>query len=96
MRALIMGTVNDVRTKILMDTGANISAISEAFARKLRLKRHVSSDRRIDVQGIAKTKVVTTARATVKVTLGWKVVYEFEVWIMPNHAGVDLIWEQTS
>ncbi|GMF57254.1 unnamed protein product [Phytophthora fragariaefolia] len=25
------------------------------------------------------------------VTLGWQVVYEFEVWIMPHHAGVDLI-----
>ena len=30
-------------------------------------------------------------RVIVKVTLGWKVVYEFEVWILPHHAGVDLI-----
>ncbi|KAL4127694.1 hypothetical protein PRIC2_006693 [Phytophthora ramorum] len=27
----------------------------------------------------------------VKITLGWEVAYEFEVWIMPHHAGVDLI-----
>ncbi|KAE9200999.1 hypothetical protein PF004_g18840 [Phytophthora fragariae] len=27
----------------------------------------------------------------VKVTLGWEIVYEFEVWIMDHHAGVDLI-----
>ncbi|KAI9980323.1 hypothetical protein PInf_026455 [Phytophthora infestans] len=35
--------------------------------------------------------MVTTSRAVVKVTLGWEVAYEFEVWIMPHHAGVDLI-----
>ncbi|KAI9993013.1 hypothetical protein PInf_015068 [Phytophthora infestans] len=35
--------------------------------------------------------MVTTSRAVVKVTLGWEVTYEFEVWIMPHHAGVDLI-----
>ncbi|KAE9157609.1 hypothetical protein PF004_g32157 [Phytophthora fragariae] len=27
----------------------------------------------------------------VKVTLGWEIVYEFEVWIMDHHAGVDVI-----
>ncbi|KAL4140283.1 hypothetical protein PRNP1_014568 [Phytophthora ramorum] len=27
----------------------------------------------------------------VKITLGWEVAYEFEVWIMPHHAGADLI-----
>ncbi|KAI9998238.1 hypothetical protein PInf_002583 [Phytophthora infestans] len=35
--------------------------------------------------------MVTTSQAVVKVTLGWEVAYEFEVWIMPHHAGVDLI-----
>ncbi|GMF52855.1 unnamed protein product [Phytophthora fragariaefolia] len=91
MRALVLGAVNDVRTKILLDTGANVSAVSESFARRLHLKRRANSDRQIDVQGIGKGKVVTSSRATVKVTLGWQVVYEFEVWIMPHHAGVDLI-----
>ncbi|GMF47171.1 unnamed protein product [Phytophthora fragariaefolia] len=45
----------------------------------------------IDIQGTGKGKVLTSSRATVKVTLGWQVVYEFEVSIMPHHAGVDLI-----
>ncbi|GMF52074.1 unnamed protein product [Phytophthora fragariaefolia] len=91
MGALVMGAVNDQRTKILLDTGANISAINEVFARKLRLKRHVSRDVQIGVQGIGKDKVGTSTRAWVKVTLGWEVSYEFEVWIMDHHAGVDLI-----
>ncbi|GMF26851.1 unnamed protein product [Phytophthora fragariaefolia] len=32
-----------------------------------------------------------STRAWVKITLGWKVSYEFEVWVMDHHAGVDLI-----
>ncbi|GMF50556.1 unnamed protein product [Phytophthora fragariaefolia] len=56
MRALVMGAVNDQRTKILLDTGANIST----FARKLRLKRQASQDVQIGVQGIGKDKVGTS------------------------------------
>ncbi|GMF53793.1 unnamed protein product [Phytophthora fragariaefolia] len=35
MRALVQGAVNDARTRILLDTGANISVISERFAKQL-------------------------------------------------------------
>ena len=61
MRALVREAVNDERTKILLDTGANISAISESFATKLRLKCSTSTDKQVNVQGIAKSKVVTTS-----------------------------------
>ncbi|POM63286.1 LOW QUALITY PROTEIN: hypothetical protein PHPALM_27416 [Phytophthora palmivora] len=91
MRALVMGAVNDKRVKILLDTGANVSAVSSTLARKLRLKQYASRDQQIDIQGIGKDKVSTSHKALVKVTLSWEVVYEFEVWIMPHHAGVDLI-----
>ncbi|KAE9192578.1 hypothetical protein PF002_g24156 [Phytophthora fragariae] len=90
-RALVMGAVNNVRTKILLDTGANDSAVTESFAKKLRLKRLANADLKIDVQAIDKSKVETTTRAMAKVTLGWEIVYEFEVWIMDHHAGVDVI-----
>ena len=49
MRAFVMGVVNDERTKILLDTGANISAISKSFAQKLKLKVHMSTDKQIKV-----------------------------------------------
>ncbi|KAE9084995.1 hypothetical protein PF001_g26297 [Phytophthora fragariae] len=74
-----MGAVNTVRTKILLDTGVNVSAVTESFAKKLRLKWLENADLKIDVQGIGKSKVETTTRAMVKVTLGWDVVYEFEL-----------------
>ncbi|POM72996.1 Hypothetical protein PHPALM_10204, partial [Phytophthora palmivora] len=37
MRALVKGAVNDVRTRILLDTGANVSVISANYAKRLRL-----------------------------------------------------------
>ncbi|GMF47135.1 unnamed protein product [Phytophthora fragariaefolia] len=86
MRALVMGAVNDQPTKILLDTGANISAINATFSRKLRLKRQASRDVQIGVQGIGKDKVGTSTPAWVKITLGWEVSYEFEVWVMDHHA----------
>jgi hypothetical protein len=91
MRALVNGAVNDKPTKILLDSGANISAVSVQFAKRLRLMKKARHDMEINVQGIGKSKVPTMARITVKVTLGWQIVYEFDVWIMDHHAGVDLI-----
>ncbi|POM75494.1 Hypothetical protein PHPALM_7400 [Phytophthora palmivora] len=91
MSTLVMGAVNDRRVKILLDTEANVSAVSSTLARKLRLKQHASRDQQIDIQGIGKDKVSTTHKALVKVTLGWEVVYEFEALIMPHHDGDDLI-----
>ncbi|GMF41165.1 unnamed protein product [Phytophthora fragariaefolia] len=91
MRALVMGAVNDQRSKIWLDTEANISGINATFARKLRLKWQARRDVQIGVQGIGKDKVGTSTRAWVKITLGWEVSYEFEVWVMDHHAGVDLI-----
>ncbi|POM61460.1 Eukaryotic/viral aspartic protease [Phytophthora palmivora] len=37
MRALVKGAVNDVRTRILLDTEANVSVISANYAKRLRL-----------------------------------------------------------
>ncbi|OWZ15540.1 hypothetical protein PHMEG_00010802 [Phytophthora megakarya] len=38
MRALVMGAVNDVRTKIVLDTRANVSVVSASHANRLRLR----------------------------------------------------------
>ena len=53
----------------------------------------MSTDKQIDLKSSMDrgSKVVTTSPVTVKITLGWKVVYESEVWIMPHHGGIDLI-----
>ncbi|GMF47847.1 unnamed protein product [Phytophthora fragariaefolia] len=42
MRALVQGPVHDARTRIQLDIGANISVISERFAKQLRLRECMS------------------------------------------------------
>ncbi|ETP45983.1 hypothetical protein F442_07711 [Phytophthora nicotianae P10297] len=91
MRALVQGAVNDHRTRILLDTGANFSVITDTFAKKLRLRDIPDHGRSIDIQGINEGKVSTTRRALVKITLGWDMVYEFEMWVMAQRAGVDVV-----
>ncbi|KAG3231784.1 hypothetical protein PI124_g23120 [Phytophthora idaei] len=91
MRALVQCAVNDKRTRILLDTGANVSVITDTFAKKLRLRDAPDHGRRIDIQGISEGKVATTRRAQVKITLDWEMVYEFEMWVMAHSAGVDVV-----
>ena len=85
MRALVMEAVHDEQLKILLDTGANISAISESLKDDLKLKIRMNNDKHINSQDIVKSIVITTSWATIKVTIWWEVVYKFEVWIMPPH-----------
>ncbi|KAE9304143.1 hypothetical protein PR003_g21824 [Phytophthora rubi] len=91
MRALVKGAVNDARTRILLDSGANVSVISEKFAKQLRLRDVQGHGRCMEIQGFTKGTMATSRRALVKVTLGWQHVYEFELWIMDHGAGVDVV-----
>ncbi|POM77268.1 Hypothetical protein PHPALM_5375 [Phytophthora palmivora] len=63
MRALVMGAVNDKRVKILLDTGANVSAVSSTLARKLRLNLIWRSSNAFAFQGIGKDKMSTTHKS---------------------------------
>ncbi|KAE9014279.1 hypothetical protein PR002_g14259 [Phytophthora rubi] len=91
MRALVKGTVDDTRTRILLDIGANVSVISASFAKKLRVREVLDHGRSLEVRGINPGIMETQRRALVKVTLGWKHAYEFEMWVMDHSAGVDVV-----
>ncbi|OWY93135.1 Eukaryotic/viral aspartic protease [Phytophthora megakarya] len=86
-----MGAIDDTRTRILLDTGANVSVISAANAKRLRLREVSDHGRSLEVQGINPGVLETRRRALVKITLGWERVYEFEMWIMEHSAGVDVM-----
>ncbi|KAG3003465.1 hypothetical protein PC121_g18810 [Phytophthora cactorum] len=47
--------------------------------------------RSIDVQGIGKGALTTKRRMLVKVTFARRLVYEFELWVLPHNAGVDVV-----
>ncbi|POM71024.1 Hypothetical protein PHPALM_12464, partial [Phytophthora palmivora] len=91
MSALVKSAVNDLRTRILLDTGANVSVISANYAKRLRLREVPDHGRSLEVRGINPGVLETRQRALVKITLGWERVYEFEMWIMNHSAGVDVI-----
>ncbi|POM79894.1 Hypothetical protein PHPALM_2335, partial [Phytophthora palmivora] len=79
------------RTRILLDTGANVSVISANYAKRLRLHEVPDHGRSLEVRGINPGVLETRRRALVKITLGWERVYEFEMWIMNHSAGVDVV-----
>ncbi|KAG3122999.1 hypothetical protein PI124_g23835 [Phytophthora idaei] len=87
---MVSGAVNDEQTTIRLGTGANVSVISERFAKKLRLRSVPNHGRSIDVQGIGKGALTTKRRVLVTVTLERRMVYEFEMWVLPHNAGVDV------
>ncbi|GMF59032.1 unnamed protein product [Phytophthora fragariaefolia] len=91
MRAIIMGAVNDRRTKLLLDTGASVSVISKSLAKKLKSITSVIAGRRIGVQDITEDKVSSCEWDTVKLTLGSELTYELIIWVVPQCAGVDVI-----
>ncbi|EGZ14162.1 hypothetical protein PHYSODRAFT_253063 [Phytophthora sojae] len=91
MRALVMGAVDDARTRILLDTGANVSVISANVAKRLRVREVRDHGRSLEVRGINPGVMETRRRALVKITLGWEQVCEFEMWIMDHRAGVDVV-----
>ncbi|GMF39356.1 unnamed protein product [Phytophthora fragariaefolia] len=91
MRALVQGAVNDARTRILLDTGANVSVILERFAKQLRSCEVRDHGQCMEIQGFTKGTIATTKRALAKVTLGWNQVFEYELWVMDHRAGVDVV-----
>ncbi|OWZ04814.1 hypothetical protein PHMEG_00023217 [Phytophthora megakarya] len=88
--AVVMGAIDDTRTRILLETGANVSVISAAYGKRLRLREVSDHGCSLEVRGIKPEVLKTRRRTLVKTTLGWERVYEFEMWIMDHSAGVDV------
>ncbi|OWY92627.1 hypothetical protein PHMEG_00038294 [Phytophthora megakarya] len=86
-----MGAFDDTRTRILLDTRANVSVISAAYAKRRRLREVSDHGRSLEVRGINPGVLGTRRRTLVKITLGWERVYEFEMWIIEHSAGVDVV-----
>ncbi|OWZ19687.1 LOW QUALITY PROTEIN: hypothetical protein PHMEG_0006016 [Phytophthora megakarya] len=84
---------NDARKKILLDTGANASVISAAYAMRLRLREVPNHNHSSEVRDINPRVLETRRQAPVKITLRWERVYEFEMRIMDHSAGVDVVLE---
>jgi len=90
-RALVNGAVNNHPVSILMDSGANVSIMSAKFAKVVVNRNDLLCDKALKIRGLAAQKVLANTRAEVKVTLGWKVAYLFEIWIGSETGGCEII-----
>ncbi|EGZ06997.1 hypothetical protein PHYSODRAFT_529835, partial [Phytophthora sojae] len=88
--ATVHGAVNDLRTRILLDTGASGSMISLDHARRLKLKfRTLPEPIRVSGLGGAPTNITSYTR--VKITLGFRVVYVMSVWLANIGEGLEVL-----
>ncbi|OWZ05998.1 hypothetical protein PHMEG_00021811 [Phytophthora megakarya] len=86
--ATIHGSVNDSRTRILLDTGASVGIMSLDLARRPKLK--LRTHRQIKVSGLGGVTTYITTHARVKITLRWSVVYVLNIWVGNIGEGVDV------
>ncbi|KAG3088712.1 hypothetical protein PI125_g18270 [Phytophthora idaei] len=91
MRIVIYEANDESRTRLLPNTGANISVVSERYAKQLERRNIPNHDRHIEVQEINQGKAAKSRRASVKATLGRERVYVLDVWTMDYNAGVDVV-----
>jgi hypothetical protein len=91
MRAVVRGAVEDVETRILLDTGANVSVLSTRLARRLGLLKYARKDQALNIQGISDKRVSVEGQIEVKITLGLNTVYLYTVWISDHQDTSGLI-----
>ena len=87
-QAKASGKVNNDRANLLFDTGAEISILDIAFARKVGCQ--IDENARQECVGIGESIYTTEGRTRIKITLNGNLVYIFKVWVGPM-AGQDAI-----
>ena len=86
---MVSGAVFDHKCRIMLDTGANVSVMSESLARRLKLK--IDTDRRLEFLGFGEQNVMAKGVTGIKVTLGSAIVYFMDVWVTQGEMPVPLL-----
>ncbi|ETO80876.1 hypothetical protein F444_04722 [Phytophthora nicotianae P1976] len=73
------GKINNEKADLLLDSGAEVSILDTAFARKVGC--YVDESRQQECVGIGEDVYVTKGRTKIKVTLAGSLVYFFDVWV---------------
>ncbi|ETO58914.1 hypothetical protein F444_22710, partial [Phytophthora nicotianae P1976] len=73
------GKINNEKADLLLDSGAEVSILDAAFARKVGC--YVDESRQQECVGIGEGVFVTKGRTKIKVTLAGSLVYFFDVWV---------------
>ncbi|CAH0489044.1 unnamed protein product [Peronospora farinosa] len=80
-QAKASGKVNNDHANLLFDTGAEISILDIAFARKVGCQ--IDESERQECIGNEESVYTTEGRTRIKVTLNGNLVYIFKVWVGP-------------
>ena len=87
-QAKASGKVNNIRANMLFDSGAEVSILDIAFARKAGCQ--IDTSVKQECVGIGEAVYTTEGRTKVKITLNGVLVYLFDVWV-GSMAGQDAI-----
>ncbi|GMF29427.1 unnamed protein product [Phytophthora fragariaefolia] len=78
-QANIHGKINNEKSILLLDTGAEVSIVDTAFARKVGCYTDRSQSQ--VCEGIRENVYTTEGRTRIKITLAGSLVYIFDIWI---------------
>ncbi|GMF41574.1 unnamed protein product [Phytophthora fragariaefolia] len=78
-QAKIHGKINNEKAILLLDTGAEVSIVDTAFARKVGC--YIDRSQSQACAGIGENMYTTEGRTRVKITLAGSLVYIFDIWV---------------
>ena len=87
-QAKATGKINNEKAALLFDSGAEISIVDTAFARKVGCV--IDESQRQECVGIGENAYLTVGRTRLKVTLAGLLVYYFDAWVgdQPGHDAI--------
>ncbi|GMF42371.1 unnamed protein product [Phytophthora fragariaefolia] len=88
-QAKAVGKINNAKATLLFDSGAELSIIDTAFARKVGC--YVDNSQTLQCDGVGKFPYTAEGRTHLKITLAGSLVYFFDAWVGPPTGGQDLI-----
>ncbi|GMF47857.1 unnamed protein product [Phytophthora fragariaefolia] len=88
-QAKAVGKINNAKATLLFDSGAEVSILDTAFARKVGW--YVDNSQTLQCEGVGKSPYMAEGRTRLKTTLAGSLVYFFDAWVGPPTGGQDLI-----
>ncbi|KAE8885521.1 hypothetical protein PF003_g30253 [Phytophthora fragariae] len=83
------GKINNEKATLLFDSGAEVSILDIAFARKVGC--YVDNSQTLECESVGESPYMAEGRTRLKITLAGSLVYSFDVWVGPPTGGQDLI-----
>ncbi|GMF20261.1 unnamed protein product [Phytophthora fragariaefolia] len=88
-QAKATGKINNEKSTLLFDSGAEVLILDAAFA--LKVGCYIDNGQNLECEGVGKNPYMVNGRTRVKLTLAGSLVYYFDVWVGPPTGGQDLI-----